>query len=153
MNAAIAEGRIPDIRKEVHEAKSRQLQGWYGLGGWILKLECDAEIQKKARETTNHLMEDWFKICDRILDIHRSNFLFREPTAHDLEEHKIAVGECVETCRTMAGQLEDDPSPEIRDLASRLEIRIRLLTDAYTLFHDPKFSGEEAERLLNEIFP
>ncbi len=50
-------------------------------------------------------MEEWFQTCDRILNIHRAEFLLKDPTPEQLREHKIGVGECIEHCELMAKQL------------------------------------------------
>ena len=125
---ALETGTLPDLRAQVHEGTKR--------------------VRKKIQET----LEEWFQICDHILDAHRSRFLFREPTPVELEEHKIAVSECIETCKLMAAQLDSRSAAE-RDLLARLQIRIRQLKDAYDTFHDPSFSDEEARRILKQVFP
>lgn len=106
---------VLDLRTEVHEGAKR--------------------IRKKIRDS----FEEWFRVCDHILDVYRARFLMREPTAGELEEHRVAVGECIATCEGMAAQL-DGGSDEERELLSRLEVRIRQLKDAYDTFHDPAFS-------------
>ncbi len=116
-----------DLRKEVHEGAER--------------------VRKRIQET----FEEWFSICDHILDVHRTRYLFRVPNAHELEEHKIAVGESIETCSAMAAQL-DTRSPVERELLGRLQIRIRQLKDAYETFHDPHFTDEDADRILKRVF-
>ena len=81
---ALETGTLPDLRAQVHEGTKR--------------------VRKKIQET----LEEWFQICDHILDVHRSRFLFREPTPAELEEHKIAVSECIETCNSRAVQLTEE---------------------------------------------
>src|SRR5688572_30771840 len=106
-----------------------------------------AEVQegtKRVRVRIRETLEDWFHVCDHILDIHRTRFLVREPSADELEEHRVAVGECIETCRLMAAQLTDRSADE-RDFLSRLNIRTRQLQDAYDTFHDRTFSDRDAE--------
>ena len=97
-------------------------------------------------------MQEWFDLCDRILDIHRSNFVFREPTTRELEEHKIELKDCIQVCRAIAAQVVDSSFAD-PDLVSRLHVRIQQLEDAYNTFHNPKLSDEEAERISRQVFP
>jgi len=50
------------------------------------------DIQTEAHEIAKRQMETWFKWMDRILDIHRANFVFREATPRELVQHKTALG-------------------------------------------------------------
>ena len=110
------------------------------------------DIRTQVRETITRQVKEWFDLCDRILDIHRSNFVFREPTPRDLEEHKTALKLGLRTCRVIATQVLD-PDYGDPDLASRLKVRIQQLEDAYNTFHDSTLSDEKAERILREVFP
>jgi hypothetical protein len=110
------------------------------------------DIQAEVRETTRQQVLRWFDICDRILDIHRSNFVFREATSEDLEEHKKAIKLTLRTCRSIH-LIIADPDFDERELVSRLQIRIQQLEDAYDTFHDPTVSEAKAEKVLRELFP
>jgi hypothetical protein len=110
------------------------------------------DIRTEAREMIKRQMQEWFDLCDRILDIHRSNFVFREPTTRELEEHKIGLKDCIQFSRAIAAQVVD-PSFADPDLVSRLHVRIQQLEDAYNTFHNPKLSDEEAERISRQVFP
>ena len=110
------------------------------------------DIQAEVRETTRQQVLQWFAICDRILDIHRANFVFREPLAAKLEDHKIAMKLALRTCRSIHLAIAD-PDFNEPDLVSRLQVRIQQLEDAYNTFHDPTVSEEKANRVLAEVFP
>ncbi len=110
------------------------------------------DIQGEVRETTRHQVLQWFEICDRILDVHRSNFVFREATPADLEEHKLAVKLTLRTCRSIH-LLIADPAFDEPDLVSRLRVRIQQLEDAYNTLHDRTLSDEKAEQGLRGVFP
>src|SRR5262249_12282731 len=126
--AVIESTTAPDLRKEVHEAAER--------------------VRKRIQES----FEDWFLICDHILDVHRSRYLFRQPSARELEDHKTAVSECIETCAAMAAQFTVR-LPVDHDLLARLQARMRQLKDAYDTFHDPQFGDEDADEILKRVFP
>src|ERR1017187_7973238 len=49
------------------------------------------DIQTQAHEITRRQLQEWFVWMDRILNVHRSNFIFRAPTAVALAEHKTAL--------------------------------------------------------------
>jgi hypothetical protein len=110
------------------------------------------DIQAEVRETTRLQVLQWFAICDRILDIHRANYVFRAPTAAKLEEHKVALKLTLRNCRSLHLAIAD-PDFDEPDLASRLQVRIQQLEDAYNTFHDSIVSDEKAKRVLAEIFP
>src|SRR5688500_9581286 len=65
--SAMGTPTVPDLRAEVLEGTKR--------------------VRIRIRET----LEEWFGVCDHILDVHRTRFLMREPTARKLEEHKAGV--------------------------------------------------------------
>ena len=79
----------------------------------MLLLE-EFKLKPKRRKLTRQIMEKWFSWMDRILDIHRANFVFREASREDLEQHKIAVGEALRVGRIIQGLILDHP-----DLLSR----------------------------------
>jgi len=97
-------------------------------------------------------VQEWFDLCDRVLDIHRANFVLREPTPAQREAHKTALRTILRTCLLINARVLD---PEFHEphLASRLQVRIKQLEDAYNTFHDPELSDEKAERVLRQIFP
>lgn len=89
---------------------------------------------------------------DRVLDIHRSNFVFREATPAEMQEHKTVLKESIRTCHSIYPRIAD-PDFNEPDLVSRLQIRIRQLEDAYNTFHDTELSEEKAGQVLNYVFP
>ncbi len=103
------------------------------------------DLQAEVRETTRLQVLQWFEICDRILDVHRSNFVYREATAADLEAHKLALKLTLRICRSIH-LLIADPDFDEPDLVSRLQVRIQQLEDAYNTFHDRTLSDEKAEQ-------
>ncbi len=110
------------------------------------------DIPSQAHEITTRQMQEWFNWMDRILDIHRSNFVFRQPTPKELEEHKTALKLSIRTC-LFINALIGDPDFNEPDLVSRLHVRIRQLQDAYDTFHDTTLSEEQAEQILRQVFP
>ena len=110
------------------------------------------DIGTQARETIKRQAQEWFEICDRVLDIHRCNFVFREPSPAQLTEHKTALKVIIRTCLLINAWVLD-PKFNEPDLADRLQIRIQQLEDAYNTFHDAGLSDEKAEQILNEVFP
>ena len=109
------------------------------------------DVKTEARAITRRQIEEWFKLCDRILDVHRNNFVFREPTARGLAEHGAAFKFAIRTS-LLINALIADPDFNEAELASRLRIRIQQLEDAYNTFHDT-LSEEQAEAFLKETFP
>jgi len=110
------------------------------------------DIQVQARQTMHRHILEWFDLCDRVLDIHRDNFVFRDPPPGELAQHKIALKAIIRTC-LLINAWASDPEFEDADLAARLQIRIRQLKDAYETFHDPELSDEKAEHILKQVFP
>lgn len=110
------------------------------------------DIQAQAHDITRRQLQEWFVWMDRILDIHRSNFIFREPTAPELAEHKTALKESIRTCLFL-NALIADPDFNEPDLTARLQVRIRQLQDAYDTFHDATLTDEQAGKILKEVFP
>lgn len=111
-----------------------------------------ADIRAKVHETTRNQVQQWFDLCDWVLDIHRDRFVRREPSAEELEQHRQGVGECINGCHALTAVLEGD-SIEDRRLASGLRIRLKQLEDAYNTFHDSDLSDEEANQILERVFP
>lgn len=110
------------------------------------------DLQAETKDGVRRLFEFWFAWMDRILDIHRSNYVFREFTRVELEEHKKAFRLALQYSNFVS-ILVGDPESGERDLAARLQIRIRQLQDAYDTFHDKDLSDEQAEKILKQAFP
>jgi hypothetical protein len=108
--------------------------------------------QTQAHEIIKNQMQQWFDWMDRVLDIHRSNFVFREVTPAELDQHKRGLGYAIRTC-LLINTLVCDPEFNEPDLTRRLQVRIRQLQDAYDTFHDPELSDEKADRILRQVFP
>jgi hypothetical protein len=110
------------------------------------------DIQAQAHDLTKQQMEQWFAWMDGMLNVHRSNFVFREPTPAQLTEHKTGLKLAIRTCLHL-NTLIADPDFNEPDLVSRLQVRIRLLQDAYDTFHDTTLSDAQAEEVLKQVFP
>lgn len=110
------------------------------------------DIQTQAHEITRRQLQEWFAWMDRILDIHRRNFIFRAPTSAELEEHKTALKAAIRTSHFI-NALIADPDFNAPDLTARLQIRIRQLQDAYDTFHDATLSDAQAGEFLKQVFP
>ncbi len=110
------------------------------------------DIVAESREVTRRQLQLWFDWMDRILDIHRSNFVFREATPAELEQHKTALKLAIRYS-LFINAVVSDPDFKEPELASRVNIRIRQLQDAYDTFHDAEVSEETAERILRQVFP
>jgi hypothetical protein len=97
-------------------------------------------------------VETWFAWMDRMLDVHRSTFVFREASAAQLKEHKLAFDRAIRYSLLMNALIE---GPDFNEpgLVSRLRVRIQQLKDAYATFHDPDLTDEKAERILRGAFP
>jgi hypothetical protein len=97
-------------------------------------------------------MEQWFDWMDGLLEVHRSGFLFRDPTPAQLKEHKTALKLAIRHC-LFINTLIGDPEFNEPDLVARLQVRVRQLQDAYDTFHDPALSDAQAEEVLKQVFP
>jgi hypothetical protein len=85
----------------------------------------------------------WIEKADTFLNVHRSRFIYQEPTVSELELHRAALEMAIQTGNFLFS-LFGDPG---------ISLRLKLLEDAYALFHDPDFSEPEAEHLREELFP
>jgi hypothetical protein len=139
----ISENRVPHVQAQIRDANKPQMERWF---------ELIPEIQAQARDSIKRQMEEWFGWMDGIMDVHRSNCVFREPTPVQLAEHKIGLEVALEYCR-LINTLIDDPGFNEPDLVSRLQVRMRQLQDAYDTFHDPTLSDAQAEEVLKQVFP
>ena len=110
------------------------------------------DIQAQARDLTKRQIEQWFDWMDGMLEIHRRNFVFREPTPGQLEEHKTGLKLAIRHC-LLINTLIADPDFNEPEKVSRLHVRFRQLQDAYDTFHDPTLSDRQAEEVLKQIFP
>ncbi len=110
------------------------------------------DIQVQARDLTKRQIEQWFAWMDGMLDVHRSNFVFREPTPAQIEEHKTGLKLAIRYC-LFINTLIADPDFNEPDLVSRLQVRLRQLKDAYDTFHDTTLSDAQAEEILKQVFP
>src|SRR5205823_907458 len=104
-------------------------------------------LQAEAHDVTRQQVEMWFCWMDRILDIHRANFVFRDPTPATLEEHRAGLKLAIRQSHLIYALIAD---PDFSEpvLVSRLNVRVRQLQDAYDTFHDRELSDEIAERIL-----
>jgi hypothetical protein len=138
----ISENRVLHLQAQVHDQNKPPLQQWF---------ELIPEIQAQARESIKRQMEEWFGWMDGILDVHRSNFVFRDPMPEQLAEHKTGLEFAIEYGR-LIHTLLDDPGFHEPDLVSRLKVRMRQLQDAYETFHDATLSEAQAEDVLKQVF-
>jgi hypothetical protein len=111
-----------------------------------------SRIQAQGHEIPKLQIQQWFDWMDQLLSIHRSQFVLREPTPAQLEEHKTAFKEAIRYCLAI-NTLVADPDFNEPDLVARLHVRIRQLQDAYDTFHDPALSDQQAEDVLKRVFP
>jgi len=123
----------------------------YGMNAAISESKVP-DIQAQARDLTKRQIEQWFDWVDGILDVHRSSFVFREPTPAQLAEHKTVLKLAIRYC-LFINTLIADPDFNEPDLVSRLQVRIRQLQDAYDVFHDTTLSDAQAEEVLKQVFP
>ena len=131
--------------------KELRLVSVYGMSG-VIANDRIPDIESQARDITRRQLQEWFDWIDRILDIHRSNFVFRTPTPEELGEHKKALKAAIRACLVM-NALIADPDFNAPDLTARLQVRIRLLQDAYDTFHDTTLGDAQAHKILKQVFP
>jgi len=110
------------------------------------------DIQTQAHNMTRRQLQEWFVWMDHILDVHRNNFVFRQPAPAQLEEHKRMLKDSIRTC-LFFNTLIADPDFNEPDLTARLQVRIRQLQDAYDTLHDATLSDEHAGKILKQVFP
>ena len=111
-----------------------------------------AAIRTEPREIIRQQIQTWFEWMDRMLDIHRSNFVFREATGPALEEHKAGLKLAIRF-NNLINVLLSDPDFKEPDLVSGLKVRAQQLQDAYDTFHDAGLSDEKAAQILRQVFP
>ncbi len=114
--------------------------------------QTDLPSLARAHENIKNQTEQWFAWMDRILDTHRSNFVFREATPAELEQHKKLLEWAIRCCHWINWKVVD-PDFDEPDLTRRLQVRIRQLQDAYDTFHDSELSEEKVDRILRQVFP
>jgi hypothetical protein len=111
-----------------------------------------SRIQTQGHDITKRQIQQCFDWMDRLLSVHRSQFVFREATPAQLEDHKTAFKEAIRYCLAI-NTLIADPDFNEPDLVSRLQVRLRQLQDAYDTLHDTTLSNEQAEVILKRAFP
>jgi hypothetical protein len=111
-----------------------------------------SRIQAQGHEIPKLQIQQWFNWMDQLLSVHRSQFVFREATPAQLEDHKIAFKEAIRYCLAI-NTLIADPDFNEPDLVARLHVRIRQLQDAYDTFHDTSLSNEQSAEVLKRVFP
>jgi hypothetical protein len=111
-----------------------------------------SRIQAQGHEIPKQQIQQWFNWMDRLLGVHRSQFVLREATSAQLEDHKIAFKEAIRYCLAINTRIAD-PDFNEPDLVARLQVRIRQLQDAYDTFHDASLSNEQSEEVLKRMFP
>jgi len=111
-----------------------------------------ADVEAEAHEITRREMEAWFDWMDRILDVHRANFVFRQAAPNEVDHHKATLRMAIRKGLLINAMISDPDSHEPR-LASRLKVRIQQLEDAYSTFNEADFSEQQAQQLLKQVFP
>jgi len=109
------------------------------------------DIQTQADNITRRQLQEWFAWMDQILDIHRSNFVFRQPKPEQLQQHKTLLKRAIEYSRFISA-LVTAPDFNEPELTARLRVRIQQLQDANDTF-DEALSDKQAEQLLASVFP
>jgi len=115
-------------------------------------LDVRPDLQAKAREIFRRQLFEWLGWMDEILDVHRRDFVFHHPSANELASHKKVLEQCIQIGHFTALALSSSINFD-RNLMPRLQIRIRQLQDAYDTFHDDTLSNDEAEKILQQVFP
>ena len=110
------------------------------------------DIQSQAHEITRRQLQEWFNWMDGILDIHRNNFVFRQPASDELAQHRTALKAALRTSHFILALIAD-PDFNEPELTGRLQVRIRQLQDAFDTFHDTTLSDAQAEKILKQVFP
>lgn len=118
----------------------------------VIANEDVPDIRAESRQVIRRQIEEWFRWMDHVLDVHRSNFVFRQPSPIQLEEHKRLLKECIRNSQFF-NLLIADPDCNVPDLTARLQVRIRQLQDAYDTFHDTALTDDQAEKILEQVFP
>ena len=155
MNAAASESKVPGVQAQALELSKGQMEQWFLLEKGIHGSPGQGrvpDIQARIHELAVRQIEQWFEWMDRMLEVHRSMFVFREASPAQLQEHKAGVRLAIEYCLFFEGLIAD-PEFHEPDLVSRLQVRIRQLQDAFDTFHDTEFSDAEAEEVLKRVFP
>jgi len=111
-----------------------------------------SRIQAQGHEIPKVQIQQWFNWTDELLNLHRSQFVLREATPGQLEDHKTAFKEAIRYCLAI-NTIIADPDFNEPDLVARLQARIRHLQDAYDTFHDSALSNGQAEEILKRVFP
>ncbi|MGO8766834.1 MAG: hypothetical protein ACLQSR_17085 [Limisphaerales bacterium] len=118
----------------------------------VVASEEISDVQAQPRAMIRRQMQEWFAWMDHILDIHRANFVFREPSPIQLEAHKRLLKDGIRTC-LFFNALIADPDFNEPKLKVRLQVRIQQLQDAYDTFHDTALSDAQAGKILHDVFP
>lgn len=109
-------------------------------------------MQAQGHDITKRQIQNWFDWMDRILSLHRSQFVFRQATPEQLKDHQMALKEAIRYCLAI-NTIIADPDFNEADLVARLQVRTRQLQDAYDTFHDTTLSDDQAEEVLQRVFP
>ncbi len=122
------------------------------ISGNLVADDQTPSLQTRVHAITKGHIQQWFDVVDGVLIAHRGQFVFREATPAQLAEHQIALKEAIRYSLWI-NTLIADPDFNEPDLAARLQVRLRQLQDAYDTFHDPTLSNEQAEKVLQQVFP
>jgi hypothetical protein len=94
---------------------------------------------------------EWCEMCDAFKAKTQQTMLAREPSAVELEEHRLEMKTFLRITRLLHAEVADPDFLE-RSLASALAIRLRQMEDLWEMIHNP-MPDEEADKLLEKAFP
>jgi hypothetical protein len=151
VNRKVCQHDFESKAKATRLAKAQRVVFLYFMSTVIANDEI-ADIQLRPHVMIRRQVQEWFSWMDHILDVHRNNFIFREPAPAQLEEHKRILKESIRACLIFNAVIAD-PDFNEPELTARLHVRIRQLQDAYDTFHDATLSDEQAGKILKEVFP
>ena len=106
-----------------------------------------SSVQEFARET----VEQWSALCQQFLDRQRKEILLGNPSAEQLEQHRLALKWMLRFARAIHLTAADPDYPDKR-IADELEGRLVQLEHSWRMIHE-RMSGVEAEKLLQQVFP
>jgi len=111
------------------------------------KESTEGSIHVFARET----VDQWSQLCQNFLDQQRARVLLGDPSPGELQQHQIALKWMLRFARALHLVAADPDYPDKR-VADELEGRLLQLEHSWRMIHD-RLSGEEADKLLKELFP
>jgi hypothetical protein len=111
-----------------------------------------ADVGFDLHNAVKSKVTEMLDIFDGMLAVHRANFVFREATPEELEEHEAGFKAAIR-CAYGLNSVIADPDFDEPDLVRRLQIRIRQLEDAYRTFNGRAPSPEQERYIAQHVFP